>query len=142
MNGEQIAGLASSSKLLRPALPRKWPEEARTLLSACWDPDPAKRPDFAAIVVELEKWRSDSTDRVLGALWKGARVPVVERALALVKGQQSQFESRWRNKPVPPGGELEPGKMTVISGRRKSIARAPPPAQVGPPNDGVRVGFV
>jgi hypothetical protein len=124
LDGEQIAGLVSSSASLRPALPAKWPEEAKSLLRACWDVDLAKRPDFNIIALELEKWRSDPNDRVLHALWAGARVPATERALAVVKGKQSQIEPRWPTKAVPPGGELQPGQTTVISGRRASIARS------------------
>jgi serine/threonine protein kinase len=118
LNGEQIAVDAASERLLRPTLPAAWPAEAHALLRACWHADPAQRPDFAAIAAELEAWRSDSTDRVLRAVWAGARVPIAERARALVQGRAAQVAPRWPTKPVPPGGELEPGTTTVISAKR------------------------
>jgi hypothetical protein len=39
----------------RPKLDRNWPKGFSDLLTRCWDRDPAKRPSFAMIIMELNQ---------------------------------------------------------------------------------------
>jgi serine/threonine protein kinase len=106
LNGEQIAELASSARAQRPALPPRWPAEAKELLNACWDADPAKRPEFTAIANQLAKWRADPSDKVLAQIWAASPLPAPERIKAAVSGAATQYAARWSAKPMPPGSVI------------------------------------
>ena len=47
---ETFARLVCGPDGRRPPLDKKWPDELRKLLTRCWDPEFAKRPDFAEVV--------------------------------------------------------------------------------------------
>eukprot|EP00850_Spirogloea_muscicola_P013939 SM000097S24792 [mRNA] locus=s97:259038:263533:- [translate_table: standard] len=40
---------------LRPDIPSSWPPKLASLAQACWDEDPAKRPEFSEILLLLDK---------------------------------------------------------------------------------------
>jgi serine/threonine protein kinase len=102
---EQIAELAST-RARRPALPPRWPVEAKALLTACWDADPAKRPEFTSIADMLAKWRADPSDKVLAQIWAASPLPAPERIKAAVSGAATQYAARWSAKPMPPGSVI------------------------------------
>ena len=41
----------------RPKIPKQWPDGLRSLLKACWHPDPQARPEFAEVLQRLEELR-------------------------------------------------------------------------------------
>jgi serine/threonine protein kinase len=131
LNGEQIAELASRERARRPALPPRWPAQAKDLLNACWDADPAKRPEFAVIAETLAKWREDTTDRVLAQIWAASPLPATERIKAAVSGADKQYTLRWRAKPMPPGTEIVAGQTVPVSRRGPRGTRGS--ADLGPP---------
>ena len=49
----QVARAVSQAEL-RPTLPKRWPEELRTLLGECWAQEPVSRPEFAQLLPRLE----------------------------------------------------------------------------------------
>jgi serine/threonine protein kinase len=113
---EQIAELAST-RARRPALPPRWPVEAKVLLTACWDADPAKRPEFTSIADMLAKWRADPSDKVLAQIWAASPLPAPERIKAAVSGAATQYAARWSAKPMPPGSEIVSGRALPVSRR-------------------------
>lgn len=45
----------------RERMPSRWPDELRDIISKCWEQDPARRPSFCQILVELKAMRDSRT---------------------------------------------------------------------------------
>eukprot|EP00303_Exanthemachrysis_gayraliae_P002047 CAMPEP_0205999626 /NCGR_PEP_ID=MMETSP1464-20131121/965_1 /ASSEMBLY_ACC=CAM_ASM_001124 /TAXON_ID=119497 /ORGANISM="Exanthemachrysis gayraliae, Strain RCC1523" /LENGTH=479 /DNA_ID=CAMNT_0053372837 /DNA_START=1 /DNA_END=1440 /DNA_ORIENTATION=+ len=74
---ETIAEKAAANEL-RPSMPSKWPEEVKSLLTACWHDDPAERPEFTDIEAKLREWRDDDHAVVLHKIERHCRKGVLE----------------------------------------------------------------
>ena len=54
MSSVQIAWAVYKDAGVRPRLPEHWPPEVTRLLQSCWAQQPEERPEFRAIVAQLE----------------------------------------------------------------------------------------
>lgn len=67
----RVAGLVHTQRL-RPAVPRRWPAAIATLVAACWDEEPSKRPPFDEVAARLERFQQDA--ELDGALYSALGV--------------------------------------------------------------------
>mmetsp|Transcript_7790 Transcript_7790/g.19909 ORF Transcript_7790/g.19909 Transcript_7790/m.19909 type:complete len:480 (-) Transcript_7790:107-1546(-) len=77
MGAEAIAD-AVALRGLRPPLPAGWPDDAKHLAEACWDPNPNSRLEFKEVAAELTSWRNDTADRVLIGITRASAKPLAE----------------------------------------------------------------
>lgn len=120
---DQIAEMAAT-RGLRPAMPPRWPQEAKELLSTCWDADPAKRPEFRAVAERLASWRNDERGLVLAQIWKSSPVPAAER-LGQYRWWGKQYAARVTGASAHSGaGSSKKGADGDF--KRVSIAKPPP----------------
>jgi hypothetical protein len=50
---DSTAAFAVARQMMRPALPRQTPQKIGELIEHCWHHDPARRPEFSAILEAL-----------------------------------------------------------------------------------------
>lgn len=88
--GVEAIGKGVAEGSLRPKIPGQWRVEVTSLLQACWDDSPRKRPSFTEVSIHLRRWRNDPKSSVLTAIAAGSKKGLLEKL-----GLEECFRKEW-----------------------------------------------